>query len=155
SHLNLMSYPPRSFPRKREPRATRSDRFVSSRWVPACALGHAHISEAPSDDDSMELLKTIFEGDGPRPLGGWVPVPSAELCDDPGSPAKAFAWIWIFLERRLAFELGVEACEHGDFFWRECDGGGLRGWSVARLEQLQDDDSSLGGDGGELDQAIG
>src|SRR5882672_10625773 len=89
-------------------------RATTSAVVPAKALGHAHIFEAPSDDHSMELLKTIFEGDRAWRLGGGIPVPSAELCDDPGGPAQAFFWIRIFLERRLAFELGVEAREHGD-----------------------------------------
>src|SRR5258705_5195263 len=88
-------------------------------------------------------------------LGGWISIPAAELCDDPSGPAKACFRIGIFLERSLAFELGVEAREHGEFIRRECDGGRLAEGSVARLEQLQDDDGSLGGDGSELDQAIG
>src|ERR1700704_611087 len=103
----------------------------------------------------MELLKTVLEGDRTWRLGGGIPVPAAELCDDPSGPAKAFFWIWIFLERCLAFELGVEAVEHGDLICRERNGGWLGEGSVARLEQLQDDDGSLGRDGGELEQAIG
>src|SRR6195256_6732600 len=103
----------------------------------------------------MELLKTVLEGDRTWRLGGGIPVPAAELCDDPSGPAKAFFWIWIFLEQCFAFELGVEAREHGEFIRCECDGGWLGEGFVARLEQLQDDDGSLGRDGGELDQPIG
>src|SRR5205085_9961956 len=103
----------------------------------------------------MELLETIFERDRAWRLGGGIPIPATELCDDPGGPAKACFWVGIFLERCPAFELGVEAVEQGDFICRERYGGWLGGGSVTRLKQLQGDDGGLGRDGGELDQPIG
>ena len=33
-------------------------------WVPAFALGHAHISKVPSDDEGIEVFEAVFEGDG-------------------------------------------------------------------------------------------
>src|SRR2546421_9546601 len=131
------------------------NRNVSDYGSPPCALGHAHIFEAPSGDHSMELLETIFERDRAWRLGGGIPIPATELCDDPGGPAKACFWVGIFLERCPAFELGVEAVEQGDFICRERYGGWLGGGSVTRLKHLQGDDGGLGRDGGELDQPIG
>src|SRR5215475_10482094 len=103
----------------------------------------------------MEALKTVLEGDWAGWLGGWITIPAAELCDDPGGPAKACFGVGIFLERGLAFESGIEAIEHGYFISCERDGGGLGGRCIAGLEQLQDDDGSLRRNGGELDQTIG
>src|SRR6266705_4581990 len=123
--------------------------------VPAKALVHAHISEAPTISNSMEALKTILEGDRAGPLGGWITVPAAELRDDPGGPAKACFGVGVVLERYLAFEPGIETIEHSYFIRCERDGGGLGGRCIAGLEQLQGDDGSLGRDGGELDQTIG
>jgi hypothetical protein len=33
-------------------------------WVPAFALGHAHISEAPSCSDGEEVFEAVLHGDG-------------------------------------------------------------------------------------------
>src|SRR5262245_49066294 len=123
--------------------------------VPAQALVHAHISEAPIIGNSMEALKTILEGDRAGRPRGWISVPAAELRDDPGGPAKACFGVGVFLERCLAFEPVIETIEHSYFIRCERDGGGLGGRYIAGLEQLQGDDGSLGGDGGELDQTIG
>src|SRR4051794_6909254 len=77
----------------------RGSRSRERRWryipavVPANALGHAHISEAPSICDGVEVFEAVFEGDGARRLGRWVAVPTAETADDPGGPSEAVGWM--------------------------------------------------------------
>src|SRR6266550_8748255 len=58
-------------------------------WVPAFALGHAHISEAPSCGSGVEVFETGFEGDWTWRLGRWVAIPAAEAADNPGGPSEA------------------------------------------------------------------
>src|SRR5215813_7596322 len=129
-------------------------RGASSLTIPRKRLGDAHVSEAPSGDDSMEFFETMFEGDRARRLGRRVAVPAAELGDDPAGPCEAFLSIWVFLQRCGALELGVEFVEHGNLVCAEGERGRFAVGRGAGLHELHGGDRGLGGDGGELDEPL-
>jgi hypothetical protein len=100
-------------------------------------LGHAHISEAPSCDHSMEFIEAMFEGDRPRRLGRRVAVPSAEPGDDPTGPFEAPVGMGVFLQPCGALDFGVEFVENGHFVslkatvaGSQSDGSGAFGSSI-------------------------
>lgn len=73
----------------------------------------------------------------------------------PGGPGEAVPAVRVALQDSAALIAGIEAVEHGDLGWAEGIAGRFTALAVASLDELQDDDRSLGGDGGELDQHIG
>src|ERR1700745_2042621 len=112
-------------------------------WTPAFALVDAHISEAPSVGEGVEVFEAVPEGDGSG-FGAWVSV-----------PAQAARLMGVALELCPALVLGTERGEGLDFSIIEGIGGGFGALAIARLEELQDDGGGLGGDGGELEQSVG
>jgi hypothetical protein len=45
--------------------------------VPVTKLGHAHIFEAPSHSDGVEVFEAVLHGDGTWRFGRWIAVPAA------------------------------------------------------------------------------
>src|SRR6478736_7938272 len=80
-------------------------------WVPAFALWHAHISEAPSCGGGVEVFEAVLHGDGPWGLGRWVAVPAAEPADDPGGPREAVGWVRVSEPFASGFEITIEGGE--------------------------------------------
>src|SRR6185312_3539494 len=75
--------------------------------VPAKALGHAHISEAPSSRDGVEVFEAMLHGDGTGRFGRRITVPAAEAADDPGSPGKAVGRMRVLEPFALGLEIAV------------------------------------------------
>src|SRR3954468_8714071 len=78
------------------------------RWVPAKALGNAHISEAPSSGHGGEVFEAVFHGDGTGRFGRWITVPATEAADDPGGPGEAVGRMGVLEPLALSFEVAVE-----------------------------------------------
>src|SRR3954468_9467301 len=97
----------------------------------------------------------MLEGDRSGWLGARISVPAAELADRPGGPGKAVARVRVLLKRGLAFEARDEGVERLDLGGREDEAGRLIGSAVARMNELHRDAGGMGGNGGELEQAIG
>src|ERR1700685_2470606 len=68
---------------------------------------------------------------------------------------RVFFAMRVALQLGRSLDLGVEFAEDGDFGLDEGERGGLAGRGIARLEELKGDGGGLGGDGGELDEAVG
>src|SRR6266446_4938046 len=83
-------------------------------WVPAFALEHAHIFEAPSDSDSVEVFEAVLQGDGAWRFGGGIAVPAAKAADDPGGPGEAVGRMRVPKPFTLGFEILIEGGECGD-----------------------------------------
>ena len=94
-------------------------------WVPAFALGHAHIFEAPSYGDGGEVFEAALHGDGTWRFGGWIAVPAAEAANDPCGPSKAVGWMGVLEPFALGFEILVEGGERCDVVGIECKPDGL------------------------------
>ena len=124
-------------------------------WVPAFALEHAHIFESLSYGDGVEVFEAVFEGDGTWRFGRWIAVPTAEAADDPGGPGKAVGWMRVPETLALGLEILVEGGERCDLTGIEGKADGLMAVSVARLQELDGDDRSLGGDRDQLEQPVG
>src|SRR5881392_861485 len=92
---------------------------------------------------------------GPGGLDEGYSIPSAEAADDPGGPGEGVFWMRVFLQFGFTFELGVEGVESFDLTGIEGERCGLAAMTVARLQELDGDRRRLGGDGGELDEAVG
>src|SRR3984885_4493487 len=122
---------------------------------PSLWLGDAHVSEAPSCDDSMKFFETMFEGNRSRRLGRRVAIPSTELGDDPTGPFEGAVAMGVFLQLCGAFDLGSELVENGNFVFAEGDSGRFGIGCGTGLDKLHGGDRGLGGDGGELDEAFG
>ena len=84
----------------------------------------------------MEFFETMFEGDRPRRLGGWVAIPSAELGDDPTGPFEASVAMRVFLQLCRALDIGVEFVENGDFGLAEGESGRFAVGCGAGLDEL-------------------
>src|SRR5215213_766135 len=123
--------------------------------VPANALGHAHISEAPSDRDGVKVFETVFHGDWTRWLGGGIAVPAAEAADDPGGPSETIRWMRILEPFASGFDILIEGSERRDLvrFEREVDR--LLAAAISRLQELDGNDGGFGSDGGQLEEPIG
>ena len=88
--------------------------------VPANALGHAHISEAPSCGDGVEVFEAVFHGDGTWRFGRGITVPAAETADDPGGPGKTVGRMRVPEPFALCLEISIESSER-------CDPVGIEG----------------------------
>src|SRR5258705_200181 len=104
--------------------------------VPAHALGHAHISEAPSCSNGVEVFEAVLHGDGTGRFGRGVAVPAAETADDPGSPGKAVGRMRILEPFAFGFDILIEGSERCDLvrFEREVDR--LLAAAIPRLPEL-------------------
>src|SRR5215471_16831913 len=122
-----------SFPRKREPRA--SDEPLP--WTPACALGHAHISESPSLRQEAEFVDAVFEGYRAGRSRGGVSVPAAQPSDEPSGPSQAARRMRVLLPRCPARVLRVQRTENAEFIGGKGNRSRLAAAPVARLQQLQ------------------
>src|SRR6185436_18812901 len=135
--------------------ATLQYNFGRWRWVPAFALGHAHISEAPSSRDGVEVFEAMLHGDGTGRFGRRITVPAAEAADDPGSPGKAVGRMRVLEPIALSLEIVVEGGERCDLSGIEGKPNGLMAASVASLQELEGDDRRLGGDRDQLEEPLG
>src|SRR6266404_6079888 len=124
-------------------------------WVPAFALEHAHIFEAPSDSDSVEVFEAVLQGDGAWRFGGGIAVPAAKAADDPGGPGEAVGRMRVPKPFTLGFEILIEGGECGDLVGIEGKPDGLMTTAVARLQKLDGDDCRLGSDRDQLEESIG
>ena len=124
-------------------------------WVPANALGHAHIFEAPSSGGGVEVFEAVLHGDGARRFGRWVAVPAAEPADDPGGPGKAVRWMRISEPFALGFEIAIEGGERRDFVSIEGNPDGLTVTAITGLHELKSDDRRFGRDHNQLKKALG
>src|SRR5215475_5241839 len=123
-------------------------------WVPAFALGHAHISEAPADRDGMEVFETVFEGDWARRLGRRVAVPATQAADDPGGPGEAVRLIRVLQSFCPGLELSIEDGQGGNLVGGEDQMDRLLA-AVPCLQELDGDDGGLGGDGNQFEEPVG
>src|SRR6266404_3307081 len=156
--------PPKQFRRSNQQRARSKDRaflfdchsanFVNE-VVPAKALEHAHIFEAPSDSDSVEVFEAVLQGDGAWRFGGGIAVPAAKAADDPGGPGEAVGRMRVPKPFTLGFEILIEGGECGDLVGIEGKPDGLMTTAVARLQKLDGDDCRLGSDRDQLEESIG
>jgi len=118
-------------------------------------LGHAHISEAPSDHDGVEVFETVFDGDWTRRLGRWIAVPAAEAADDPGGPSETVGRMWILEPFAFGFDILVEGGEGCDFVRIEGEVDRLLAAAIPRLQELDGNDGGFGSDGDELEEPVG
>src|SRR6266850_328067 len=124
------------------------------RVVPANALGHAHIFEAPSYGDGVEVFDSVFHGDGAWRFGRGIAVPAAETADDPGGPAKTIGWMRVPEPFTLGLEISIESGERCYFVSIEDKSHGLIATAIARLQELEGDDRRLGGDRDQLEEPV-
>src|SRR5260370_36192874 len=111
--------------------------------VPAFALGHAHISEAPSCGGGVEVFEAVPHGDGTWRFGRWITVPAAETADDPGRPGEAVGRVRGFQPFTLGLEVLVEGSEGCHPVDVEGKPDGLMVTAMARLQELDGDDRRL------------
>src|SRR5215204_2620068 len=123
--------------------------------VPAKALGHAHISEAPSDRDGVEVFETVFHGDWTWRLRGGIAVPAAEAADDPGRPSEIVRWMWVLKPLASRFDILIEGGERRDLVRIESEVDRLLAAAIPRLQELDSDNRGFGGDGDELEEPLG
>jgi hypothetical protein len=107
---------------------------------------HAHIFEAPSYSDSVEVFETMLHGDWTWRLGRWVAVPSSEAADDPCGPGKAVGRVRVLKPFALGLKILVECSERYDLVGIEGEPGRLMATAIARLQELEGNDRCLGGD---------
>jgi hypothetical protein len=69
-------------------------------------------------------------------------------------PGEGFFAVRVFLQGGLALQVFVDGVEHFDFFGAESKSG-RQGAAIAGLDQLNDNDCRLGGNGDELHQSLG
>src|ERR1700687_2227051 len=123
--------------------------------VPAFALGHAHIFEAPSYRDGVEVFEAVLHGDGAWRFGRWIAVPAAEAADDPSGPGKAVGRMRVPEPFTLGLEILVEGAERCDLVGIEGKPDRLIAATIARLQELERNDRRLGGDRDQLKEPVG
>src|ERR1700687_680424 len=123
--------------------------------VPAKALGHAHIFEAPSYRDGVEVFEAVLHGDGAWRFGRWIAVPAAEAADDPSGPGKAVGRMRVPEPFTLGLEILVEGAERCDLVGIEGKPDRLIAATIARLQELERNDRRLGGDRDQLKEPVG
>src|ERR1700674_2178794 len=69
-------------------------------------------------------------------------------------PRRGFFAVRVFLQAGLALQVFVDGVEHFDFFGAESKSG-RQGAAIAGLDQLNDNDCRLGGNGDEFHQSLG
>src|SRR5439155_11019691 len=124
-------------------------------WVPAFALGHAHIFEAPSNSDSVKVFETVIDGDGAWRFRRGIAVPAAEAADDPGGPGEAVGRMRVPEPFTLGLEILIEGGERCDLVGIEGKPDGLMTTAVARLQKLDGDDGRLGSNRDQLEEPVG
>src|SRR6202158_6185178 len=97
------------------------------------SLGHAHIFEAPSYRDGVEVFEAVLHGDGAWRFGRWIAVPAAEAADDPSGPGKAVGRMRGPEPFTLGLEILVEGAERCDLVGIEGKPDRLIAATIARL----------------------
>src|SRR5260370_14374896 len=81
-------------------------------------------------------------------------IPAAEAADNPGSPGEAVGRMRVFEPFTLDLEILVEGGEGCDVVGIEGKPDGLMVTAIARLQELDSDDSGLGCDPDQLEEPL-